>query len=247
MSDAHGPSEPCIDWGHERLFQMAAERSPQPLPPMMADKDSLGYARGRKFLRHSRSKSPDLFWRDDSMSIHISCPGCGEEYRVRDEAAGKSFKCKVCGKSIPIPDDDLDEFEEVERPRKKKKKRENDNSTLGPAIGLYVTGGLALALVLMNLVVSLLFGVEVPPQINIAQRGGFIAGHYAAIFILIAVDAIILTGAYSLQTCREYSKALTACILASIPCCSPLCILGMPFGIWGLVVLNNDDVKQSFS
>ena len=40
--------------------------------------------------------------------------------------------------------------------------------------------------------------------------------------------------------------ALTGCILACIPCCSPGCVLGIPFGIWGLIVLNQEDVKRAF-
>jgi hypothetical protein len=39
---------------------------------------------------------------------------------------------------------------------------------------------------------------------------------------------------------------MTACILAMIPC-SACCLLGIPLGIWGLVVINNPEVRGAFS
>jgi hypothetical protein len=39
--------------------------------------------------------------------------------------------------------------------------------------------------------------------------------------------------------------AMTAAILAIVPC-SCCCILNMPFGIWSLVVLLNEQVKAAF-
>ena len=34
-------------------------------------------------------------------------------------------------------------------------------------------------------------------------------------------------------------------ILAVIPCCTPCCV-GLPFGIWGIVVMNDPIVKLAF-
>ena len=39
---------------------------------------------------------------------------------------------------------------------------------------------------------------------------------------------------------------MTATILAMIPCISPCCLLGLPVGIWSLVVLLDENVKASF-
>lgn len=55
------------------------------------------------------------------MTIETVCPECGKSYRVRDEMAGKRFRCKACHSavSIPIPSDndngdntDDDQFED---------------------------------------------------------------------------------------------------------------------------------------
>src|SRR5262249_6718904 len=94
--------------------------------------------------------------------IEISCPACGEEFRVRTDAAGKAFKCKNCGEVVRVPaaspeDEydalppapqrhrDDDDEEEEHRPRKRKRKSSGSSQTLGPAIGLYVTAGTMLA------------------------------------------------------------------------------------------------------
>ncbi|MCA9124470.1 MAG: hypothetical protein H6822_25305 [Planctomycetaceae bacterium] len=37
------------------------------------------------------------------MPIQFACPGCGKDYNVKDELAGKKAKCK-CGAVMPIPD-----------------------------------------------------------------------------------------------------------------------------------------------
>ena len=45
---------------------------------------------------------------------------------------------------------------------------------------------------------------------------------------------------------RRLLLFVTASILAVIPCLSPCFILGIPFGIWALVVINQADVKEAF-
>jgi hypothetical protein len=63
------------------------------------------------------------------MPITVICDECSETHRVRDEAAGKRFKCKGCGKSLLVEspvetdDDDLDDEdeEEDEEPRYRKR------------------------------------------------------------------------------------------------------------------------------
>lgn len=37
------------------------------------------------------------------MSISVNCDGCGQRYGVRDEFAGRNFKCKGCGAVVAVP------------------------------------------------------------------------------------------------------------------------------------------------
>jgi hypothetical protein len=63
----------------------------------------------------------------------------------------------------------------------------------------------------------------------------------------LALAIIILMGAIRMLQLRSYTFAMTAAVLAVIPCTSPCCcLLGMPFGIWALVVLGDSSVKAAF-
>lgn len=46
--------------------------------------------------------------------IEFSCPSCGRTYRVRDELAGKTGRCKECGAAMPIPGEDIPVAEAIE-------------------------------------------------------------------------------------------------------------------------------------
>jgi hypothetical protein len=67
----------------------------------------------------------------------------------------------------------------------------------------------------------------------------------SAIFTLL-MGAVILFGAMKMRQLENYVFALTATILAMLPCVSACCILGLPFGIWALVVMNKPEVKSQF-
>jgi hypothetical protein len=63
----------------------------------------------------------------------------------------------------------------------------------------------------------------------------------------ILIDAVIILGANKMRNLDSYGFAVAAAILSVIPCfSSPCVVLGMPFGIWALVVLMNDDVRNAF-
>jgi transcription initiation factor TFIIIB Brf1 subunit/transcription initiation factor TFIIB len=49
----------------------------------------------------------------DSMAIQVECGSCSKEYRIKDEKAGASFKCRDCGARIDVPElDSGDEWDE---------------------------------------------------------------------------------------------------------------------------------------
>jgi hypothetical protein len=58
---------------------------------------------------------------------------------------------------------------------------------------------------------------------------------------------LVLIGAAKMQSLRSFEFAFAAAILAMIPCLTPCCVLGLPFGIWALVVLNKPEVKSQFT
>ena len=61
------------------------------------------------------------------------------------------------------------------------------------------------------------------------------------------ISVVILLGALKMQSLKSYSLAIIASILAMLPCATPCCLIGLPFGIWALVVLNKPGVKSHFT
>jgi preprotein translocase subunit YajC len=124
----------------------------------------------------------------------------------------------------------------------------------GPAIGLKVTAIVGLVLVAVGLVMSImtLGGFQIfPQQINDPQMQKLLSSLSGGLGIVQGiiggvVGVIVLIGAAKMQKLQSYQFALTASIVAMVPCISPCCVFGLPFGIWALVVLNKPEVKSQF-
>ena len=63
----------------------------------------------------------------------------------------------------------------------------------------------------------------------------------------ILVCVFIFFGALKMKKLENYGLCMGASIVAMIPCISPCCLIGLPIGIWALVVLNKPEIKSSFS
>lgn len=124
----------------------------------------------------------------------------------------------------------------------------------GPAIALKVTAIVGLVLVALGLIwnIMVLSGVQIGmQQINDPQMQKLLSSLGGGLgivqdIIVAAMSIIVLIGAAKMQTLRNYQFALTAAIVAMLPCISPCCVFGLPFGIWALVVLNKPEVKSQF-
>lgn len=62
----------------------------------------------------------------------------------------------------------------------------------------------------------------------------------------ILVGAFIIYGALQMKQLVNYPLAVAASAVAMVPCLSPCCCLGLPVGIWCLVILMRADVKAAF-
>src|SRR5262245_32586121 len=65
--------------------------------------------------------------------------------------------------------------------------------------------------------------------------------------IFIILDGVIVFGGMKMQKLQNYNISMAAAVLAIVPCVSPCCILGIPFGIWALIVLMKPEVKAAFT
>jgi hypothetical protein len=63
-----------------------------------------------------------------------------------------------------------------------------------------------------------------------------------------AVCSLIITlGGMRMRSLSGYGLAMAGAILALIPCTNSCCFIGLPVGLWAVVVLANADVKAAFA
>lgn len=127
----------------------------------------------------------------------------------------------------------------------------------GPAIGLMVTAALGILASLVGIAMNVL-GVSMSSMQNFNASGQnaemmrvmqMFAGTMGIVIRIIGilVGVFIFYGALKMKKLENYSICMGASIVAMIPCISPCCLIGLPIGIWALVVLNKPEVKSSFS
>ncbi len=105
-----------------------------------------------------------------------------------------------------------------------------------PATGLIVTG------MLTTLVGFLLFAklsADELPRDNIAMVTTGLP-----ILISLTLGVVTLLGSFKMLNLESYPLAMTAAIVAMVPCYC--CVLGLPMGIWAVNVLGEQDVKLAF-
>jgi len=124
----------------------------------------------------------------------------------------------------------------------------------GPAIALIITASLGVAYYAFSGIFALFGGgamfhsqmpPDVPPQLKAFIEGA--QGPLAGVINLLiaALNGFVLFGAMKMLRLQSQGLAMAASIVAMLPC-QCCCLLGLPFGIWALVVLNKPEVKSHF-
>jgi len=119
----------------------------------------------------------------------------------------------------------------------------------GPAIGLIVVAILGVILQIISLIFNLagasfLASSQMPREAWANMFSGTIGVVSGIIGIL--VSGLILVGAMKMKKLESYGLAMAVSIIAMIPCFSPCCLIGLPIGIWAVVVLSKPEVKSAF-
>jgi hypothetical protein len=92
-------------------------------------------------------------------------------------------------------------------------------------------------------------GREVLPE-NDAERIGYITSTvltYGISLLSVVLAPVIIYGAAQMMRGKSYRMAKLAAILVIIPLTSCCFLVGIPIGIWSLVVLSKPDVKAVFN
>lgn len=89
-----------------------------------------------------------------------------------------------------------------------------------------------------------------PPQaqqaLQEARSAGMTAGSIVQLVIGIAFNIVTLIGGIKMKSARSYGLSMASAILIMLPCAGCCCLIGLPFGIWALVVMNQAEVKAAF-
>ena len=123
----------------------------------------------------------------------------------------------------------------------------------GPAIGIIVVASISIAYYLFS-ALMVLFGQgmrrplpsNVPPEWQSFIEGS--QGPLGAVLQLVfaAIAGFLLFGGIKMLKLQGHTLAIVTCIVAMLPC-GCCCIFGLPFGIWGLVMLTKPYVKSEFT
>jgi hypothetical protein len=109
-----------------------------------------------------------------------------------------------------------------------------------PGLLLMIYGAIGILFALLNILYGVFLFID-------TENVGNMIGPAGGGFLAIICNALVIFGGSKMRKLQGYGLAITACVLAILPCTGWCCIFGLVVGIWGIVVLMKDDVKTSFS
>jgi predicted Zn finger-like uncharacterized protein len=194
----------------------------------------------------------------------VKCPKCATTFTAElppPQSVHRDLPPPEESSPFRIREDEADDFgaAEEDRPRRRRRRGRHDDYTdaeaelAGPAIALMVSAGLGIAANIACILFQL-FSVGTNAPGPRKSEPGYVLGYSLGMAMVscgpflpgIIICFIMWAGAIKMKRLQSFGLAMTACILAMIPC-NCCFILGIPFGIWGLVILNKPAVKEAFS
>ena len=127
----------------------------------------------------------------------------------------------------------------------------NKAKVQAPAIALIVCGGLSFIASIFGAINALVSQVpQIPPdtpELAAQMMKGTVGPVAAAIqTVFILVGLFVLFGGIQMVRIKTWTVALAASIVSMLNFGSCCCLIGMPIGIWALVILLMGDVKRAF-
>ena len=120
----------------------------------------------------------------------------------------------------------------------------------GAATGLLIVGILCAITALFGMVANATGAGRsyrgAPPELQRLLEATSGATGIIVNVLQLALAVLTIIAASKMRKLENYGLVMTATILSMIPCTSSCCCIGLPIGIWVLVVLNNADVKSAF-
>jgi hypothetical protein len=131
-----------------------------------------------------------------------------------------------------------------------------ENKVMGPAIGLIVLGVLgalfsAWGVFAGGLTPEMLQDMDIPAdqREQFEQVMGYASSGGRAMSVVgLVLDVFIAWAGFQMLKLKSWTAAVVANVLMMVPCFTGCCcVIGVPLGIWGLIVLFDKDVKSAFA
>ena len=120
-----------------------------------------------------------------------------------------------------------------------------------PGLLLAIFAGLMIAFQILGTGINL-FNGSINSNAVIApftmQMNSTVIALIASLVISVGSSIVTLIGALKMRQLKSYGLSVTACVLPMIPCLnSCCCVLALPLGTWGLIVLLDPNVRTLFN
>jgi hypothetical protein len=125
----------------------------------------------------------------------------------------------------------------------------------GPAIGLLILAILELlgsATSLLGMLVGTGFALPnmsgAPNAEQFDQLFRLLNGPVGIIsnVVSLLIGGFLLYGAIKMKNLQNHTLSMIVCVIAMVPC-STCCCIGIPIGIWGLVMINKPEIKAFYT
>ena len=189
----------------------------------------------------------------------VKCPKCLTVFTAEEPDPGfeevvendpRPARPSRSRRPAPVDDYDEDRYEEEydPRPRRRGGRQRAAEAVRPAAIALTIAGGVGLFYAIVNglLVLGGNKFARLGPAGNAAHDAGQQIGIVCGIGLTFLWGIIVPYAGIMMMNLRSYSSVMIGVIFAMLPC-NAGCLLGLPFGIWALVVLNRPEVKRAFS
>jgi len=117
-----------------------------------------------------------------------------------------------------------------------------------PAICIIVAMSIGMLFQILGVAMNLLgvglgAAADSPEGLQVLVQGtlGVVFG-----IISLGIGGFVIFACTKMMKLEGYVLSMAGVILAMLPCVSPCCLLGLPFGIWAIVVMNKPEVKAAF-
>jgi DNA-directed RNA polymerase subunit RPC12/RpoP len=179
------------------------------------------------------------------MPLTITCPSCRTELDLDEQHRGWTVRCPDCRHEFVAKVAAPRPAAVPELPPRSPEATANDCNAAG--IGLTVVGVLQLC----TCAFVVFFNAAIRP--NLAQPINPVPEDEEAETIFAVVvgalglfqSAMMILGAVALRRRRRFSLAMAGAVLALLP--NLCCIVTVPFGVWGVVLLGRPDVRAAFA